>query len=551
MTNVTDSDEADDSRSNSSTGITSKIRKQLNFTDDSKWKQFSSRRLELIDKFNLSERKASEQDQPIKQIAHILRTEFNYPLPTSNKFEKLVTAAVQSVRRNRKRSIKRRNVALMKKNASLNNPRSTITDFDNEFSSNVSSSSTSPTPSNIPLNNGTPDRTCNFRGPSIVSINASTKLQPILHKPSLASKKSSSPPLLSNNIQNINGKYSLPLPLPLQNKLDIPFTHNQAINTIKIPSCVIQPKLSSITTSDTSYYSKVLKSMISELLDNVVPLSEQEEKDKLTSNNLANILSDVNQTGNSYLKQSEIPFFLKKQILRKIQQSKTCSGISKASDNLITDITFANLKILGKSSLKISLSYILERFFNNDSKSMEYILEKFWDQTNLSQLAVNLFQSSMKNYKIQDYPINDLQTHLLYLLIGSIIKDFGFDDTLYQLGEIAYSNIMIRYPLTSSRNTAIYSTLPMNPEKANEKLNKSVIIKYKDSFQEFNFNLLTNSPPTIMEILENCSKLFKIEDFKKFGIFHNNELTENDGQLNQLFKDLNCLKLSLELREIQ
>lgn len=41
-------------------GTTHRIREQLNFSDDKKWKQFSSRRLELIDKFNLSERKASE-----------------------------------------------------------------------------------------------------------------------------------------------------------------------------------------------------------------------------------------------------------------------------------------------------------------------------------------------------------------------------------------------------------------------------------------------------------------------------------------------------------
>lgn len=68
-------------------------------------------RLELIDKFKLSKFKASEQDQNIKQIANILRTEFDYPDETLGDFEKLVTAAVQSVRRNRKRSMKRRAAA--------------------------------------------------------------------------------------------------------------------------------------------------------------------------------------------------------------------------------------------------------------------------------------------------------------------------------------------------------------------------------------------------------------------------------------------------------
>ncbi|KAH3902754.1 uncharacterized protein SCDLUD_000343 [Saccharomycodes ludwigii] len=87
-------------------GTTHKIRELLNFTDSKKWKKFSSRRLELIDKFKLSEKKASEQDQNIKRIASILRTEFNYPVNSQVEFEKLVTAAVQSVRRNRKRSVK-------------------------------------------------------------------------------------------------------------------------------------------------------------------------------------------------------------------------------------------------------------------------------------------------------------------------------------------------------------------------------------------------------------------------------------------------------------
>ena len=94
---------------NSSTGkgTTHKIRQILNFTDEKRWKQFSSRRLELIDKFGLSERKASEQDDNIKQIANMLREEFKYPMDSINEFEKLVTAAVQSVRRNRKRSKKK------------------------------------------------------------------------------------------------------------------------------------------------------------------------------------------------------------------------------------------------------------------------------------------------------------------------------------------------------------------------------------------------------------------------------------------------------------
>ncbi|XBW37490.1 hypothetical protein QEN19_003071 [Hanseniaspora menglaensis] len=85
-------------------GTTHKIREQLQFTDNKKWKLFSTRRLELIDRFKLFEKKASEQDCNIERIANILRTEFDYSIEHQLDFEKLVTAAVQSVRRNRKRS---------------------------------------------------------------------------------------------------------------------------------------------------------------------------------------------------------------------------------------------------------------------------------------------------------------------------------------------------------------------------------------------------------------------------------------------------------------
>lgn len=87
-------------------GTTRRIREQLRFHDDLQWKRFSSRRLELIDRFGLSHHKASEQDASVRSIADTLRHEFGYPVTCLSEFEKLVTAAIQSVRRNRKRSRK-------------------------------------------------------------------------------------------------------------------------------------------------------------------------------------------------------------------------------------------------------------------------------------------------------------------------------------------------------------------------------------------------------------------------------------------------------------
>lgn len=87
-------------------GVTHAIRKKLDFFDERRWKRFSARRLELIDTLDLSSKKASEQDYEITRVAEALRIEFEYPLDYFDDFDRLVRAAIQSVRRNRKRSSK-------------------------------------------------------------------------------------------------------------------------------------------------------------------------------------------------------------------------------------------------------------------------------------------------------------------------------------------------------------------------------------------------------------------------------------------------------------
>lgn len=85
-------------------GVTQSIRAKLNFLDDRKWRRFSARRLELIDSLGLSNRKASEQYNMITYVANELRKEYQFPEENMDDFDKLVRAAIQSVRRNRKRS---------------------------------------------------------------------------------------------------------------------------------------------------------------------------------------------------------------------------------------------------------------------------------------------------------------------------------------------------------------------------------------------------------------------------------------------------------------
>lgn len=102
-------------------GVTHTIRERLNFLDERLWKKFLARRLELIDTLDLSLKKASEQEDEIKKVAEILRLEFDYSPDYFPDFDKLVRAAVQSVRRNRKRSTKTRRSNLKKRRLSNEN----------------------------------------------------------------------------------------------------------------------------------------------------------------------------------------------------------------------------------------------------------------------------------------------------------------------------------------------------------------------------------------------------------------------------------------------
>lgn len=100
--------------SKSSKGATSQIREKLKFNDEHLWRKFSYRRLQLVDALSLSSKKASEQDEEIQICARTLMQEFGFPSETLGEFDRLVRLAIQSVRRNKRRSEKRHEVSLVK-----------------------------------------------------------------------------------------------------------------------------------------------------------------------------------------------------------------------------------------------------------------------------------------------------------------------------------------------------------------------------------------------------------------------------------------------------
>lgn len=89
-------------------GVTARIRQRLEFHDEARWKRFLARRLRLIEEHGLYARKASDQDAEVNRTARILQDEFGIPESHLDDVDRLVRAAIQSIRRNRKRLLKGR-----------------------------------------------------------------------------------------------------------------------------------------------------------------------------------------------------------------------------------------------------------------------------------------------------------------------------------------------------------------------------------------------------------------------------------------------------------
>ncbi|CCD22407.1 Vhr1p NDAI_0A02490 [Naumovozyma dairenensis CBS 421] len=620
---------------------TKQIREILNFNDELKWKQFSSRRLELIDKFNLSHFKASEQDYNIKQIATILRTEFGYPIKYSQEFEKLVTAAVQSVRRNRKRS---RNRSSSTSSNSSGEPSSKFRNLSNKIlGPNIGSPALPPVqtdsyqpiqPSNGlyiyhgPVQNNAPvlAPNSNFTQTPNLTGNNNTPFQTF---PANHYNQSINPvqqPVF-NNAQTTfihqPGKIApsyIQSPFRHQNmpQIHLPSTNNAAIRHDDRGKPIRSASIENLTNSNGN--NNTLYLILTEIIHNTIPLAEQAKSCNYNPINIipnisefpnANAIPDQKTTNHD---SNSIPFFLREKILIDIQRSRTCLKISQSlatNDNNINSSNF-NLLTLGELAIKISTTFVIERFFEDlPLSSTEYITSKIVSLENLKDISKMLFGPATR------YNLSQMETKILYLLLGGIVKDFGFDPTLYPLSEIIYHIIMTRYPLGSnvSKNTSpnssnattatttatsntsnavvqtlngfppmnanmalqyvlippnntqtppsmnhqqfqhrnvIMSSLPMKPQLANQDVNKKVILKFKNQEQNFVFPLLSNSPPTIIEILENSKNLFKISNPNQtIGIFCNNIFITDDYKLSQLFNTFTHEHLILELRELR
>lgn len=425
-------------------GTTHKIRQILNFTDEKRWKQFSSRRLELIDKFGLSERKASEQDDNIKQIANMLREEFEYPMDSINEFEKLVTAAVQSVRRNRKRS-KKKFENFVSNSHSHSHVTSTSTSSSNSsicspiehkqelFTTTVSTSNNN----NI---NTSDSGNISISSTDFLSVNNNDKV--------IYSNQLSSSTDTTNTANHSNAGLKSPLlspPPSVQGKTDgsriisLPVTNYRSSSSCSIPNSVSSPlslkRLQSNTSLSTieNQYMLTIRSLCLELLNT----------------NFDSLIKHRNNSNNI-----RVPDFLLDKLINKIQNSKTFMVFINQNQNTgFQNDKWQNLKVLGEMCTKASISFVIERYFINQNTISQD--DKFSTDF-LRQLSSALFNEVFKHHNIDMFT----QIKFLYFIIGAIVKDYGFDSILYPLNEIIHHLIQNRSNVDSSVSTKAQPLLP-------------------------------------------------------------------------------------------
>lgn len=472
-------------------GVTHAIRKRLNFLDERLWKRFSARRLELIDTLDLSSRKASEQEEQIRKVAEALRVEFNYSQEYYRDFDKLVRAAVQSVRRNRKRSSKSKR--------SYDEHALKIRRLDDEYPVSVSRS-ISPA-HEIYTGNSIENR--NIQDPSDV--------------PDVGSQNQK----FLSEISRFNSDSQ-------EDNHDLNYPRNKNFTIFEKSRLAID-------------------SMIQPRISQSPP-----------------VLPPIANLSFKTSTRAPIDFSARTILLHYIEKSKSCSeSTSKRNENL---------EILGKSIISSCVAYLLESSFNGANETLiEYLRSKLNHESYLSKFYKELDSSSSSNYLLSD----DIASLSLYTLLGSCIKDFGFDNIMLPLCECLYYSILQNYPLISQHSTVFNSeehkssktSIPVFSDSLNQ-LNslatvateldkqdtqnktKAVTLKFLSSILEFTYPTGNSATPKLIELIENAKSAFKLSS-------HSNQTTVNlvnikngtritsDADIEILFKTQDKIELEL------
>lgn len=459
-------------------GATSVIRKKLKFTNETLWKQFSSRRLQLVESLSLSSKKASEQDEEIKLCAKTLMEEFNFPVSTLSEFDKLVRLAIQSVRRNKKRSEKRlaskletltsdeeqMNLSGFNNNITSNSTNNNINNVTNSTNNSVTSDSNNNT--NISQNNG---------NDNMVHIAKKIKLDiPTSNIQGVSSKNNINKSTLSSfdsihnltNIMESDKDHLLNLNTETDNTTS-DFTINQSNNS--------PPSTNSIN--------------FKQSINNKSTLENQESRSAVNSL-IEPIIQDVDRLP-SLKKLEDNSEFNKysQKILHLIKSSKSCYDFSKNSGSEFNRAQNYNLlEEFGSNCITSAILYTLEKWFDHllpDSSS--YIKLRLKSDLTLGLIIKNLDKSSIEVNTLSNY----VASQLFKKLIGGCVKDYGFDETLNPLCDIFHNIILKDYPIITKRQ--IISSNNSSDNKSSSGIDTSNFFKDSSSIIDSTINKPMNS----------------------------------------------------------
>lgn len=440
-------------------GVTHAIRQRLNFTDERLWKRFSARRLEMIDTMDLLSKKASEQEDEIKQVADSLRKEFEYSEEYFGDFDKLVRAAVQSVRRNRKRSSNSRR---KDKGGNVKSEKDHLYDTGGykrqKTGSNGAYTSTPETTGTISGDEMPPASTyvapsslleknlSDFgQGSSFVSeiAHINTDGNNAIFDLNYSKSKHFSPQDRSRAIMDsmIKPRVGGVPPFIPANSARTPTATNSHANSDSVPTVSQLP----LTNNGSSQLGSSLASQITRVghllppLANVRINSELPEPRPIPTNSGGLLTTrggtGISQTSSLNIKAPTVDVSgARRTLQRYMEASKSCS--EDRGDN-------TNTRTLGKACLESGIAYLFAHLFEHvDGSLIEYLRGKLTLVASCEKLL-----KSMDPLILSTMGKQETETVFLTLhgIIGCCVKDFGFDKILLPLCELIYGLVIEDY----------------------------------------------------------------------------------------------------------
>lgn len=480
-------------------GITHNIREKLNFLDERLWKRFLARRLELIDTLDLSSKKASEQEDEIKKVAEILRREFQYGPEYFPDFDKLVRAAVQSVRRNRKRSTKSRRGQVKKGRPSQDLPLSPEGHFSDEADS--------------------PGTKTQFLSEiSRLSADTHDSVYDMSYSTSkVFTNREHSRAAIDSIIQPVNSESKLPqLSVLLPPLLNLAPNPQQAENEKELQSI----RLSLLILIRRS---KLCLSLTARVKNEFLRVLGQSAIASVSALVFEHSFSGLNQTSIDYLaeKMGNTDF-----LARFYRSLDPESSSFSALDDETAVVTLQTLigccvKDFGFDGV---LYQVGEAFYR--SILLEYPL---------------VLKSSIPFRRSQ---MDRAQNH------SPEPQEQTFQKSLTNLAAVATelrSQIPISNPGDEERNP-LESKITKNRMPANDNQDrKLVILRFLSSMLEFTYPMKNSAPPRFVELMENAKAAFKLNDNQIFGLRNcsTGDLLNSDFDLERIFNEE--LKIQLEI----